>query len=198
MEPQDIDELVAAATRPEATVSLCLRADLREQWEILNNDLINMQAASQTLGASKEQKDLAQKIHALQDEMAASTIQVRMRAMTKPAWRSMMFSHAPRENDPKDLALGYNRETLPDAIVAESIIEPERTAREWQNVFEVLTSRQYDDLVDTAWALNRKDTSTPVFSLAASLVMPASGEKSRQQSASASRRRASRAKNPES
>jgi hypothetical protein len=70
---------------------------------------------------------------------------------------------------PEDVQIGVNREEFLDALIKVSVIEPEIAEEQWAELLDVLTDRQYSDLCDEAWFLNRGEVSVP-FSRAVSLL----------------------------
>lgn len=194
----NIDSLLSSAKQPEATVRLCLRGDLQSEWEKLDRQLSDNLAAAATLAPSAENEDLANCIKALESAMAESTVEVRFRALSRKPWLKLISDNAPRPSNPADQAMGFNTETLFEALIRESIVSPELDDEQFEKLLDAVTSKQFDNLADAAWNLNRKDTDAAVFSRAASQVIPDSGEKSQRPSDSESPRRASRAKNPKS
>jgi hypothetical protein len=182
--------LMAAASLPVREVRLCLRGDLVAEHEAADRALVEAQRSPST---SKEDGGIGQlvaEVERLQQEMRDSTYPFRLRALG-PRFRLLMAAHPPRrgdddEPDALDVQAGFNRDTFFEALVKVSTVDPEMGVDvekyfeelsaggtpvlpdgDWPELFEKLTDRQWNDLVDTAWALNRDKVSVP-FSLAAS------------------------------
>ncbi|MFB9926325.1 hypothetical protein ACFORO_42470 [Amycolatopsis halotolerans] len=172
-----IDSLLAAAKLPETTVRLCLRSDLQSEWETLDRELSAHQAAGETLAPSDADMELARRIKALEAEMTESTVEVRFRALTRKPWLKLVADNAPRKDRPADQIMGFNTDSMFEALVRESMVSPELDGGQLDAFLDVLTSKQFDLLADAAWNLNRKDADGPVFSQAASRLMPGSDEK---------------------
>ncbi|TDB82942.1 hypothetical protein E1091_18550 [Micromonospora fluostatini] len=130
----------------------------------------------------------------LRQQMQAETTPFRLRAMPKPRWRAFVGEHPPRKDDEggiddRDRVVGVNTETFYTALIRESVVDPALDEEDWAYLLggEVqdeqgktlavearLTSRQFDDLADAAWGLNRRDIDVP-FSPAASRMTRGSG-----------------------
>jgi hypothetical protein len=194
----DIDAMLASAKLPEEKVPLCLRPDLRDRWQDLNNQLLTMRAGRNTMAPTAGEKTLAQQIKDLEAEIAENTMTVLLRGLRHEPWAKLMAEHPPRLDKPGDQQAGWNIDTFIPALVRAEIVEPELSDAQFDKLVDVITQAQWDDLANAAYSLGRGDRNRPVFSQAASQLIPDSGETSRQQSVSGSPRRASRAKNPKS
>lgn len=174
----DVDPatLIREGRLPERTIQVCLAADLVGEWEALDSqrseidrsDSLNDPAAQLTAQMDK-----------LRDEMIASTITFRVRALPRRRWRELYAAHPPRKNPDgstlqRDALLGINYEAFFDALLKESIIEPELDTETLDLLLsERLTDRQWEGLTDVAWNLNRGAVNVP-FSQAASPSPPTS------------------------
>lgn len=172
-----IDDILASAKKPEAVVPLCLRPDLQAEWEQLDRELTAHLAGSGTLAASPEAVVLAERIKELESTMAESTVDVRFIGLGRKAWLTLVAENPPRRENQADLVMGFNTETMFDALIRESIVSPELTADQLDTLLDAISSKQYDNLADAAWNLTRTDKGGPVFSQAASRVIPVSDEK---------------------
>lgn len=99
------------------------------------------------------------------DEFLAAAVdravKVTLRAMSPKKWRELVSAHPMREDDPRD-RLGFNIETLGDALVPASLVKAvcgedsedfgSDAARE--EFLESLTAGQWDQLYGAALALN--------------------------------------------
>lgn len=194
----DIDAMLAGAKLPEETVPLCLRPDLRDRWQELNNQLLATRAGRNTMAPTTREQELAQEIKALEAEISENTMTVLLRGLRHEPWAKLMAEHPPRLDKPGDQQSGLNIDTFIPALVRAEIVDPEMSDEQFEKLIDVITQAQWDDLANAAYSLGRGDRNRPVFSQAASQLIPDSGETSRQQSVSGSPRRASKAKNPKS
>jgi hypothetical protein len=179
----DFKQLLAAAKLPERTVQLCLRGDLVAEFEALDRELAEAEKTVSNSLAGNGTGDLLDRMDALQAQMRESTATVRLRAMPKPAFRALVQSHPPRR-DPEtnemvdaDKFLGVNGETFFDALIRACWVDPVLDDADWQQLVAVLSDRQYDELSDAAWSVNRSEVDIP-FSPAASRMRRASADES--------------------
>lgn len=200
-----LDELLALPadeTRPEKIVALCLRGDLRAEWDRLRAQLDTAPADDEpsTMAARASKRRIAEQLAAIEDEMRAATVEFRLRALPRKrlpgmrpgqvVWHELVERHPPRTGadgklDRRDTVIGVNTDSFFDELVRVSIVEPELDERRWQALLERLTDAQWDELARAAWSLNRSGVDVP-FSGAASMIRRLAGE-SRRQNDSASR-----------
>jgi hypothetical protein len=172
------------AKRAESTYEVCLRADLNADWQDANRKLERAQeeARSSNSKESPALGDLAERVRAIEAEMAEHTETWRLRAMPKHKFRALVADHPPRldeNNEPiaEDRQIGLNRATFFPALLAESVIDPDLDGEDWAWLLGdegdddsgILNDLQIGTLNDIAWFLNRGEVSVP-FSHAASLV----------------------------
>lgn len=169
----DFKAMLQGARLPERLVSVCMRGDLVADHEAAERELKQAQRAA---GNSMEGAGVAEhieRIEALESEMAEYTYQFRIRALPKPKFRAMVAAHPPRRDDDgdpvrEDAAMGFDREAFFPALIRACTVDPVLDEAEWAELFnERLTDRQFGDLEDAAWFLNRGEVDVP-FSLAAS------------------------------
>lgn len=195
------DDWLAAARPAERTVQLCLRGDLQAEFEELDRQLESARKAQpDSLAGGTEVVVLSQKIEAVRERMQAATVTFRLRALPRRRWRQLMAEHPPRRTDdgkPVETdVIGVNAETFFDPLVRECTVEPQLTEEQWVRLLdEVLSDRQFDLLMGTAWALNRHDVAVPT-SRAASRILQSYAVESSRRNDSASPTSGSPAGNP--
>lgn len=170
------------AKLPERTVPICLRGDLVAEWEAAERDLERAQKQPDTSMEGSGVGALAERIEALQAEMSEHTDDFRLRALPRHKFRALVVAHPPRVDDNneirrEDAVLGVNRETFFPKLIRASVVEPELDDADWEALIGedgVLTDRQFGNLEDTAWFLNRGEIDIP-FSLAASRARRSTG-----------------------
>ena len=179
-----------------------MRSDLQAEWERLENELkadLAAQAASQqaTLaGAAPEPNlELAEKIRAVEAEMADAVVTLRLRAMGRAEWFALTAAHPPRDDVYIDRAQGFNGSTIWDDMIAATLVEPKLDKERVTKLLDSLTSGQVDRLASEAYALNRRDIASVPFSVTASHIIHSSGETSKQPPGSGSRTAAGRGGN---
>lgn len=160
---QDITKLMASAKRPERTVVLCVRGDLQADWEDLDRQLIaaRTQRVATLAGGTEEEVGLAVQIRALEKEMADNSIKFRLRALPRRRFLELMQEHPARENNERDKSVGMNTDTYFDALIGECLVEPDLDPSDLREFLDAVTSRQFEELQDAAWNLNRGDVSVP-------------------------------------
>jgi hypothetical protein len=173
---KDVEALIRGAKLPERSVAVCMRPDLVAEHERLNRELDKSANRPRTsLADGGETNRLAEQIRALEADMEESTVEFKMRAMPRPTWKAFVAAHPPRKNgdevDERDAYVGLNAETFFPAIIRRCTISPELPDDVWTLLLdEKLTDRQFDNLANAAWALNRGEVDVP-FSRAASRVL---------------------------
>lgn len=172
------------ARLPERSEPICLRGDLVADFEAAERDLKRVQEST-TDSLEDGIGPIVDRIEALRAEMLEHTEDFRLRALPKPRFRALIAEHPPRrtqgedgsegELDAGDANLGLDRSTFFEALIRASIVSPDLDDDDWAALMEVLTDRQFGDLSDTAWFLNRGEIDVP-FSRVASLARRTSGD----------------------
>lgn len=178
----NIKDLLRAAKLPERSVPVCLQADLVAEHEAAERELGKARdRPGKRLDSGDRVRELSERIAALEEQMAEHTIEFRLRALPRPSWKSLLAQHSPRKADDgsvdeRDRYIGVNVETFFDALVRVCVVEPEMDEDDWRLLLdEKLTDRQFDELSDAAWGLNRRDVDVP-FSRAASKTLTSEPE----------------------
>lgn len=172
-----IKDMIRAAKLPERVVLVCLNLDLQGEFEDAERQLQATQLRPrESLADGGDTAEIAARIEALREQMQASTVPFRLRALTRPAWRALLAAHPPRKDDEgqvddRDKNIGVDTDTFFEALIRSSVVAPELDEEDWRTLLdERLTDRQFDELANAAWALNRKDVDVP-FSFAASRLL---------------------------
>jgi hypothetical protein len=177
-------ELLKSAKLPERSVPVCLRGDLRAEYEEMQRQL---KQARQQNAHSKEDGDtsqLTERIEAIQAEMQDSTYPFILRALPKPKWRRLVNEHQPRkgENDQviESDSMGFNVDTFYPAAIRACTVDPVLDEDEWRELLGdtdgererreaeglpveegKLTDRQFSELGLAAFLLNAGEISVP-------------------------------------
>lgn len=170
----DFDALLDEAALAESIVPICLRGDLVAEHEALDRQLAQLLEQPVTKLGGDGRGELQQQIRALEEQMTAATVTFRFRALVRADWHAFVAEHPPRPDDEGDARRGINRGTFFEALVRRCLVEPVVSAEQWARLDQVLTDRQFDQLADAAWAINRRDVDVP-FSEAASRLSRSSG-----------------------
>jgi hypothetical protein len=210
--PKSASEKLAAAARAQDSMTVHLPGPLRAQWQQAKEayDRKNAsQSAQQMLNPDAGLNKLAAELADLEEQMAENAIVITVQALRRqrtPAtpvdevtWNELCKLHPPRKGkDGKPLpedSTGVNLETFPEPLIRASIVSPELSEAEWDDLlYEYMTEAQFDALFGLCWRLNRAKVDVP-FSFAASKTLK-SGTASRRQNGSASRAAGSTAGSP--
>lgn len=178
----NIDDVIAAARLPEKTVVLCLRGDLQAQWEELERRLgVVRERPDEPLGGHPEERELAEKMEAIREEMRSHEVTFRFRGMGSKAYSDLLLKHRADNNDDGDdqAADGLNWKTYTIALVAACAIDPVMSEVQVDKLTEVIHGRAWDELVGAALVVNQSQVSVP-FSLAGSAIRAATAPSSKQ------------------
>lgn len=175
-------DLIRSGKLPERSVPVCLHADLVAEHEATERELgQERERPGKRLDAGSKVRELSERLTALEARMAEHTIDFRLRAMPRPKWKAFVAEHPPRktdagEVDERDKFIGVNTEMFFPALVRASVVEPELDDEDWALLLdERLTDRQFDELSNAAWSLNRGEVDVP-FSRAASRILTSEPE----------------------
>lgn len=178
--PKSFKERLAAAKLPERSLQVCLRGDLMAEFEDLERQLreVGSTGAPARLGTKPEALKIAEKQAALRDQMADAMEDIRVRALPRPEWVALCKEHPPRDDHEGDRAMGGNLETLMPVAIRRCVVEPEMDDADWEHFESVLSSGDYDRLLNAVWDVNRSGVDVPKLRLA-SLVMAENGDASK-------------------
>lgn len=188
----DYKGLIRKSRRPERTVPICLRGDLVAEFEELDAKLAALttdRPADSRLnsGPVAEAKRIALAMADLQEQMRASTVTFRLRALKPSRWAELRAEHPPRQGeDGKVLdedTMGINSATFFEPLIRESVVSPVLDDDDWKILLNSdedgagqaaedegargLSDQQLDLLGGAAWSVNRRGVDIP-FSRAAS------------------------------
>lgn len=180
MTRQDPTDLIRGGKLPEKTFPVCVDPDLVAEYE----DLVGRRDTAKEFGrtslAGSATPELDEQIADVQKRMEAATIVLRLRALSRRRWRELRDEHPARKAEdgstlPEDMFLGVNREPFLNALVRESIVEPELDAETVDLLLdERLTDGQWDELNSTCWNMNESRINVPLSSAASTSRRPTS------------------------
>jgi hypothetical protein len=188
--------MLGAAKLPERIVDVCLRGDLAAAHHEAEAKLAEAQRKPSDSKEGSGVGALIAEVERIQEQMRDSTYPFKIRALSRPRFRALMKAHPPRETDGKmdedDATVGFNRETFFESLLKVTTVEPDMGVDvdtyfaelhkgnnpplpdgDWPELLDKLIDRQFGDLTDAAWFVNRDEVSIP-FSLAASLAKQSS------------------------
>jgi hypothetical protein len=167
-EKRPFSALLKEGRLPERTVDICLRGDLVAEFEAADAALTEALRRPADSKEGSGTAELLRRVEAIQAEMRESTYTFRIRALTNAAYRELELAHPPRDDDPNDQQVRFNRATFFTALLIATTYDPVLTGEEWEELLGKLTDRQYGELTDAAFYSNRDAVSVP-FSKAALL-----------------------------
>jgi hypothetical protein len=168
----DIDDILEAVELPEDAVGLCLKASLVAKFHDLEGQLemAREKSKSGSLVGNPEVMALAEQVEAVREEMRQQTTLIKLRALPKRAWQTLVEKHPARDGvDPAD----YNTDTFPLAALSACAIEPKISIEKAGMLIDRLSAGQWSKLWTAVMSLNVYEVDIP-FSATASAVLRAS------------------------
>lgn len=178
------DEILAQASLPEDTVTLCLNGVLANQVHDLERQLLNAQAPT-SLGERSQASVIAEQIEALREQMRASEVDFRLRALPGREWRKLHNRLPVRSQSSSDEEFNDRFFAWTTELVSRSCFEPAMAPEQVIDLVDRLPGSSWDALSGAAWALNAGKVNVP-FSSAVSALTQISGSESRRQPGSVS------------
>lgn len=170
----DAKVLLKSASRPERTVEVCLDAALQAEWEILTERLEHTGGGGQPLlNRLDERGELAAKIADVEENMRASTVTLRFRALPRREWVALTAQHAPRDGNAEDRIFGYDVDATAEAAARAGLVDPELDDDDWAALDDALSQGQWMAIRTAVLAVNAGKADVP-FSRAASRILQAS------------------------
>lgn len=167
------EELIAQAKRPGTSVSLCLRGDLTVPYRELERKLQTAARTAPSVGQRSEAALLAEQMRGIETQMAEATTSFTLQAMHPKAWSDLWSVRPMKQDDEDDEVFKERWFAWVCVIVARTVTGPvAMTAEQVTELCDVLSGAQWDELSDTAFALNGQRITVP-FSAAASALIPA-------------------------
>lgn len=171
----DHKALIARARRPEKTVPITLDVGLADEFEQTEKALEAAQEKPARLDGNPEARQLAERLAELREQMQASRLDFRLRALPRKKWLALKDEHPPRKGTdgepvPTDRHLGVNVDEFFAALLRLSVVAPELDDEDWASLLDddgVLNDGQFNKLSVAAYALNEGEVDIP-FSLAGS------------------------------
>lgn len=153
-----IDDILGQIKLPERIYNLCVRADLRGEWEQAEQTLAaaEVEARDSLAGMSAAGKAIAKRLRELEAQMAEHTVPIALRALTHRALSDLLAAHPPREDE-----ASFNVDTFGVGLLAACAVNPAMTEEQAGQLIDRLTHGQWDDLFNTMWALNRSSVDVP-------------------------------------
>lgn len=174
--PKALKDRLAAAKPAERSVEVCLRGDLRGEFDSLERDLKRVRSGvALSMGEQAEDAKIAERIAVLQKQMSDEMLTLTVRALPRSDWRALVENHPPREGHEGDRFIGANFQALMEEAAPRCVVTPELDAEDWDRLNDVLSSGDFDRVFTAVWEVNREGGDVPK-SLLASRVMAERGD----------------------
>ncbi|VXC08800.1 hypothetical protein [Aeromicrobium sp. 9AM] len=162
-----------ATIEPRTTVVTIYQGDYLDRIRHLERKyeaaLESEKSSSRPLAADGESStDIADQHAELVAEAEVSALDIKVKALGRRKWRELVAAHPPREDSRSDQAVGVNEDTFKDVLIAASVVEPDLS----EDDLDQLSDIDNDRLYFAAFALNRAEAPSPK----AHLVSPTSTE----------------------
>ena len=156
----EIDAILAIATPPRRTVSVCLRGDLVSKAETLRTAWQEAVERDREHIASSTAPALWDELADIEKEAQAATVDFTFEAVSSALWRKLVAEHPPPPDEPGWM---WDPETFPIAALAASCIEPAMTESQATELAEKLSNAQWQKLFLAAMNVNVGDDLVPLF-----------------------------------
>ena len=164
--PQKFADIRAAFVAREKRVDLVTDGALLAEHEALAEELATaMQQTRTSLADGSSVRDLAQRVEALESQLAESRVSFRLRGLGRNAFQRLLAEHRPADDD----ARVFNPDTFPQALIAACSLDPVMTVEDVAELGDVLTDGQFDELFDAAWNACREVDGVPFSPLASAV-----------------------------
>lgn len=167
MAKRSIEDVLGAIKVPVRSVSICLDADLQAEHDELSEQLERARRESAaTMGQAAEGRELAGRIHDLEQQMRESEQVFKFRGLTKAGLAKLYERFPP----PEDSNLLWDVEEGAFALLAASAVEPAMSEDHAKKLLDVVSQGHADRLVGAAWLASTGSTQVPFSARASELV----------------------------
>lgn len=175
--PKALKDRLAAAKPAERSVDVCLRGDLRGEWDALERELKRLRKAvsNRSMVEQAREAEIAAEMDALEKAMAGEMLTLTFRALPRSDWRKLVDQHPPREGHDGDRVMGANFQALMEEVAPMCAVAPELDEDDWERLNTVLSSGDFDRIFTAVWEVNREGGDVPKSPLA-SRVMAERGD----------------------
>jgi hypothetical protein len=159
---KNVKQLLAEAQRAVRTVDICTRADLVDEYEILESRIAKKKEAAGDSLAGADTAAMEARLAALKEEMADASITFKIRALPDREFTKLVAEYPARKGNKPDEVLGMNIDDVVEQLIRRGTEEPEMDGGDWEKLLgEVLNKATYEQLTNAAWSVNRQDVSVP-------------------------------------
>lgn len=159
---RSVKELIATAQRAVRTVDICLRADLVDEYELLEARIAKAKEAAQESLGGVDTGAMEARMAELRAEMAENSVTFRIRGLPKREFAELASQYPPREDNQRDAFVGFNLDEVVEQLIRRGTEEPVLDEDDWLALLgEALNTATYEKLTAAAWAVNKVDVSAP-------------------------------------
>lgn len=159
---KNVKALIAQAKRAVRSVDVCLRADLADEFELLDAKIAKAKEAAQDSLAGADTGEWEARQAELRADMAESSVTFRIRGLPKKDFAELVSQYPPREDNQRDAFVGFNLDEVVEQLIRKGCEEPDLDEDDWIALLgEALNTATYEKLTAVAWAVNKVDVSAP-------------------------------------
>lgn len=160
---KNVKDLIRGAKLPVEKVDVCTRPDLVDEYEDLHARVLAARESPESLGGDPELAAWTARLEELQAEIEDTTIEFKIRGLSRPEYTKLAAEHPAREGNNKDLlAGGVNVDEIAEQLIKLGTIDPILDEDDWQEFLaNVVNNASYTKLTLAAWAANNRDVSAP-------------------------------------
>ena len=165
----DIESILRMARPKERVVHVCLRGDLVAEHDELERRIREADTTvERALGDEGAPRALAARVQEIERQMKAESVPFRFRALPRSKWDALR-----KRFEDESQNSGYNLEALAGPLVAASAVAPTMDEAQVDQLREVISHGQFQELFGAAWDVNTGAVDVP-FSLIASATLATS------------------------
>lgn len=167
MSKRTIEDVLGKIKVPVRAVQICLRGDLQAEHDELTARLEVLRRESRnSLSQGGEQRDVAQRIHDLEEEMRAAEVTFKFRGLGKNALKRLQDRFPP----PEGTKMVWDVEAGAHALLAATAVEPTMTEDQAAELLDQVSQGHADRMVGAAWLASTGSTQVPFSERASELI----------------------------
>ena len=166
-----IEDILKQATPRQRTVQVCIRGDLASEVERLTDEVAAAARDWEPESIADEHpgRRIAAELRDAQAAAKAAEVPFTLQFIGDRAYNDLLAAH------PSDNASElFDDRTFPKALIAAACTDPQMTAEQAAELFEVINQGEQKKLFDAAWEVHNGADASP-FSLAASALLAGLG-----------------------
>jgi hypothetical protein len=150
-------DLLAKTSPPERVKRICLNGNLRGERDALREELDELsQDTVPKMGGDPRALELAQRITAIEAEMASEAVTFRFRAVSR--WR---LKEIQKQFPTEEKYAEWDVEAGATTLISECLVDPKLSVDELQAIFDRGNSRLPDELFSAAWLVCNQENDLP-------------------------------------